>query len=334
MSRKPKVAVVGTGGTISTRSSLGPLDLVDYMVSGTTLSTEEVLQAIPEAAKFADLIPLHFRAVSSTAMNFEAWLEMAASVERIVSDDPDIAGVVILHGTATIEEAAYMLHLTLRAPVPVVMVGAQRPLGALSSDAAANFVNAVRVACSPQAVGMGVLVCLNDEIQAAREVTKSSTSRLHTFRTPDFGILGQVDGDGVRFYRRPLRKGALESEFNIQGLSALPRVDIAYSYAGEDGAVVNALVAVGAKGIVIAAFPGGRLSPAQTSACAKALEAGVAIVVSTRAGSGRAVLDRNLREMGMVAADNLNPQKARILLSLGLTISKEREELDRIFSTY
>ncbi|WP_414475488.1 asparaginase [Microvirga sp. M2] len=331
---KPRVAVIGTGGTISTISSQGSLDFVDYMVSGTTLHVDELIRTIPEAAEFAELIPLRFRAVSSTALGFDDWRELALTVDRLALDRPDVAGVVILHGTATMEETAYMLQLTLKTPLPVVFVGSQRPLNALSSDAAGNFVNAVRVACSPQARDMGVLVCLNDEIQAAREVTKFSTSRLHTFRTPDFGILGQVDNDGVNLYRRPLRKGAPDTEFDLRDLTALPRVDIVYSYVGEDGAVVDALVALGAKGIVVAAFPGGRLSPAQLQACTRALDENVAIVLSTRAGSGRAMLDRRLQEMGMISADNLNPQKARILLALALTVSNERSELERIFATY
>ncbi len=334
MPGKAKVAVIGTGGTISTRSGLGSLDLVDYMVTGTVLHVEELLEAVPEAAEFACLIPVHFRAVSSTAIGFEDWKALVLAVDRVSRERPDLAGVVILHGTSALEETAYMLQLTLKARVPVVLAGSQRPLSALSSDAAANLVNAVRVAASPQAVGMGVLVCLNDEIQAARDVTKSATTRLHTFRTPDLGILGQIDSDGVTFYRQPLRRAAPDTEFDIRELAALPRVDIAYSYAGDDGVVIDALVAAGARGIVMAAFAGGRLSAAQTAACARAIESGVAIVLSTRAGSGRAMLPRNLREMGIVGADNLNPQKARILLALALTVTSEREELERIFATY
>lgn len=334
MTTKPKVAVIGTGGTISTRSALGPLDLVDYMAQGTTLEVDELLQAIPETGEFAELLPVRFQAVSSTCIAFPEWQGLVLAVDRVVAEHPDVAGIVLLHGTATMEETAYMLHLTVKVGVPVVLAGAQRPLSALSSDAGANLVNAVRVACNPQARGMGVLVCMNDEIHAAREVTKSSTTRLNTFRTPDFGILGQVDGDGVSFYRRPLRGGAPETEFDIRELAELPRVDIAYSYAGEDGVVVRALVAAGAKGIVVAAFPAGRLSPAQTQACAEALRQGVFIVLSTRAVSGRTMVDRALRERGVVAADNLNPQKARILLALALSRSSDATELERIFATY
>ena len=181
---------------------------------------------------------------------------------------------------------------------------------------------------------MGVLVCLNDEIQAAREVTKTSTARLQTFRTPDFGILGQADGDGIYFYRRPLRKSAPLTEFDIRQLDALPRVDIAYAFAGDDGTAIRAFVQAGAKGIVVAAFPGGILSPQETQACEQAVASGVVVVLSTRAGSGRAMVNSALRGAGFIAADNLNPQKARILLSLALTKTNDPQAIATLFATY
>lgn len=334
MASKPKVAVIGAGGTISTRSSIGPLDLVDYMTSGTTLHVDELLKAVPQVDDIAQIVPVQFRAVSSTSIAFAEWKALVLTLDRVAAEHPDLAGVVILHGTATLEETAYMLHLTSKVSVPVVFAGSQRPLSALSSDAPMNLVNAVRVASSAEARGMGVLVCLNDEIQAARDVTKTSTSRLHTFRTPDFGILGQVDGDLVNFYRRPLRRGPAESEFDIRSIAQLPRVDVAYAYAGDDGAVIRSISAVGAAGLVVAAFAGGRLSGAQADACAQARAAGLAVVLSTRAGSGRAMLDAKLRRLGLVAADNLNPQKARVLLSLALTRTRSTEELERVFASY
>lgn len=304
------------------------------MVRGKTLTVDEVLQAVPEAEDFAATLPVHYQAFSSTNMSFEHWRELASMVERLWDDTPGLAGVVILHGTATMEETAYLLHLTLQVSVPVVLTGAQRPLGSLSSDAPLNLLNAIRVAASPEAAGMGVLVCLNDEIHAAREVTKSSTARLHTFRSPDFGVLGQVDCDGVRFYRRPTRRGAPDTAFTGEALRAPPRVEIAYSYAGCDGTVIDALVAAGAEGIVVACFAGGRLSPGQETACERAIAAGIAVVLSTRAGSGRAMVATELQEKGMVPADNLNPQKARLLLSVALTVTRDPAEIDRIFKTH
>lgn len=331
---KPKIAVIGAGGTISTRSAQGPLDLVNYMTEGITLHAEELLDELPQVHNIAEIIAVKFRAASSTSIAFNEWKKLALALEDIVATHPDLNGVVILHGTATMEETAYMLHLTCKVSIPVVLVGSQRPLSALSSDAPLNLLNAIRVACSASAQGMGVLVCLNDEIHAAREVTKAATTRLHAFRSPDFGIIGQIDAGEVSFYRQPLRRWGPDSQFEIRSLAQLPRVDIAYAYAGDDGTVIRALIDAHAKGIVIAAFPGGRLSAAQITACQEAQAKGIVIVLSTRAGSGKAMLDIKLRSMGIIAADNLNPQKARILLALALTQTCEQSQLEHIFASY
>lgn len=308
--------------------------MVNYMAFGSTLDVEDVLGAVPEAAHYADIAPVTFSAASSTTVTYPNWRALVQLINTFERDHGEVDGFVVLHGTGTLEETAYFLNLCLKTDKPVVITGSQRPLSAVSSDAPLNLVNAVRVAASLDARGMGVLVCLNDEIHAAREVTKGATSRLHTFRTPDFGILGEVNGDGVNFYRRPIRKSYPATEFDVDRLERLPRIDIAYSYAGEDGVAVRAFAAAGAKGIVIAGFPGGRLSPAQKEACVEALADGIAIVISTRAGSGRAHVAQDLTGCGMVAADNLTCQKARILLALALTLSHEQSDLERIFSLY
>ena len=181
---------------------------------------------------------------------------------------------------------------------------------------------------------MGVLAVLNDEIHAAREVTKTSTLRLQTFRTPDFGVLGHADGDAVAFYRRPLRRGAPDTAFDIRGLEALPRVDIAYAYAGGDGAAVRAFVAAGAQGIVSAGFAPGFSPPGDFTALKEAVAEGVVVVQGTRAGSGRTFRNTRLREAGILIADNLNPQKARILLALALTVTREAAAIEEMFRTY
>jgi L-asparaginase len=197
-----------------------------------------------------------------------------------------------------------------------------------------NLVAAIRTAASPASRGRGVLVVLNDEIQAAREVTKTSTFRLQTFRTPDFGIIGSVDGDHVRYYRRTERLNAPETEFDIRRLDALPRVEIAYAYAGSEGSAIRAFLAAGAKGIVIAAFAPGVMTPGDTEAIKDAVKAGVVVVVSTRAGSGAALDGSRAKSLGVLTADNLNPQKARLLLALALTVTSEPDEIRRIFATY
>jgi L-asparaginase len=179
-----------------------------------------------------------------------------------------------------------------------------------------------------------VLVCLNDEIQAAREVTKTSTARLQTFRSPDFGVLGHADGDAIAYYRQPVRRRAPDTEFDIRGLDALPRVDIAMSYAGDDGTATRAFVKAGAQGIVLAAFAPGLISPPEMEAAKEAVAAGVVVVASTRAGSGRAFHPARSRDAGFIAADNLTPQKARILLALALTCTREKADIARMFATY
>ncbi len=227
------------------------------------------------------------------------------------------------------------MNLTLKTALPVVMVGSQRPKNALGSDAGPNLVNAVQVAASQEARGLGVLVLLNEEIQAAREVTKTSTHRLETFRSPDLGMLGYADADGrVSIYRRPARRHAPDTEFDLQALEDLPRVDIVAAYAGADATAISAFVAAGARGIVVSSLAPGLVASAQQEALRSARAQGVIIVLSTRAGSGRVLRRASLREQGIVTADNLNPQKARVLTMLALTLTDDPERIQALFDTY
>ncbi len=328
-----KVAFIGTGGTISSIGR-GPLDLLDYTANGTMLHADEILAAVPAVAEVADIVVVKFRNIPSPAIYFPEWKELVALCEQLVLDHPDLAGIVIGHGTATLEETAYFLGLTLKVSVPVVVVGSQRPLSGLSTDAALNLVAAIRTAASPASRGRGVLVVLNDEIQAARDVTKTSTFRLQTFRTADFGVLGSVDGEFVRYYRRTERRNAPETEFDVRALDVLPRVDIAYSYAGSEGSAIRAFAAAGARGIIVAGFAPGMVTPGETEAIREAVGAGLPLVLATRAGSGVALDGTKLRALGMLAADNLTPQKARLLLALALTVTSDPDEIRRIFATY
>ena len=330
---KPVVAFIGTGGTIS---SLGKdsLDIVDYAAQGVMLHADQIVARFPELRQVATVIPVPYRNVPSFDIFYPQWRELVLLCERLVAETPGLAGIVIGHGTASLEETAYFLNLTLTVSVPVVLVGSQRPASALSSDAGMNLVNAVRTAASPQARGRGVLVVVNDEIQAAREVTKTATYRMQTFRSPDFGVLGHTDGDAIVFYRRPERRTAPDTEFDIRNLEALPRVDVAYAYTGSDGTAVRAFLAAGARGIVSAGFAPGFVGASDAEALREAAARGVAVVQSTRAGSGRTVQGQRMRERGILAADNLNPQKARLLLALALTVTTDHKEIARIFATY
>ncbi|MEL7469279.1 MAG: asparaginase [Pseudomonadota bacterium] len=333
MTDKRKVAIIGTGGTIS---SLGrdAFDVQDYITLGKMNDAAGMIAHFPEVSELADLIAVPFPPVPSTQIGSPEWLHIVRQIDRLAAEHPDLAGVVILHGTATMEETAYALNLTVKADLPVVITGAQRPATGLSTDGAANMAAAVKTALSPEARGLGVLLVVNEEIQAARDVTKTSTWRLQTFRTPDFGVLGHADADQVVIYRKPVRAHMPDTEFDVRGVEVLPRVDISYSYAGADGTAVRAFVEAGAKGVVSAGLAPGMAPPAEHAALAAAAEAGIAVVQSTRAGSGRVVALTRLRQAGIVPADNLNPQKARILLSLALTVTEDPIGIERIFATY
>ena len=332
---KPRVALIGTGGTIS---SIGrnSLDLWEYMDAGRKAEPDELLVRFPEAAETAEVVPVRFRAVSSANVGPADWLALDAAVHAAVTREAPLDGVVITHGTATLEETAYFLNLTLKVDATVVLVGSQRPASGLSSDAGLNLLNAVRVAGAQEARGLGVLVLLNDEVQAAREVTKASTLRLETFRSPDLGMLGYADPDGrVAIYRRPSRRHAPATEFDVRGRTELPRVDIAASYAGADGTAIRAFVAAaGARAIVAASLPPGVTTPGETDALVEARRRGVLVVLSSRAGSGRVLPRTVLRERGFVVADNLNPQKARVLAMLALTRTDDVAEVQRMFDEY
>ena len=330
---KPRVAVVGTGGTIS---SVGrhSLDLVRYVENNQVYEVDELLNVFPETSEQADLVPVRLKAIPSTAIGPADWLATNAKVNEVINDDPSIDGVVITHGTATLEETAYFLNLVTQVDVPIVLVGAQRPASGMGTDAGINLVNAIRTAGHPESRGRGVLGVLNDEIHFSRDMTKTSTLRQQTFRSADFGLLGHADWDKVAYYRMPERRRAPDTEFDVRGLDDLPRVDISMSYAGSDGAAIEAFQAAGARGIVVGAMAPGYVTPKELEKLHAAREAGVAIVHSTRAGSGRVGDVPSRRAVGTVLADNLTPQKARVLLSVALTKTENPVELQRIFDEY
>jgi L-asparaginase len=330
---KPRIAFIGTGGTMASLGR-GPLDIQDYGVAGVVMEAPAILARLPELAEVAEVFAVPYGAMISTRIGFADWRALSRECSRLEAEEPGLAGIVIGHGTSSLEETAYALSLSLKVSVPVVMVGSQRPASALSSDAGMNLLNAVRVAASPEARGLGVLVLLNDEIHAARDVSKTSTWRLQTFRAADFGALGHADGDRIAFYRRPLRRAAPDTEFDIRTLEALPRVDIAYSHADADGTAIRAYMAAGARGIVSAGFAPGSGTPSEVEALRAAVKAGVVVVQGSRVGSGRVVRTEKMSRDGFLPADNLTPQKARILLALALSVTQDPEEIFRIFSTY
>src|SRR4051794_25721830 len=328
----PRIAVIGTGGTIS---SLGAssMDVLDYPDFGQKLTSEALIERFPETRLVADPRPHTFRQVGSTAIGPADWIELRALIHRIARDAPDTAGFVIPHGTATLEETAFFLNLTLAVQQPVVLVGAQRPASALGTDAGTNLVNALQVAGCAEARGKGVLVVLNNEIHPARDVVKTSTYRVQTFRSLDYGALGHVDGDGPHFYRAPLQAHMPDTPFAGREITSLPRVDIIYSYAGADGDLIEAAIQAGAQGLVSAGFAPGTPSPAQQAAFLQAARSGIIVVQCSRA-TGRIAPRRRLRETGIVAGEDLTPQKARILLALMLTTTRDIAEIQKAFQSY
>jgi L-asparaginase len=239
------------------------------------------------------------------------------------------------HGTATLEETAYFLHLTVKSDKPMVITGAMRPPTALSTDADINLLDAVRIAASPHAGGMGVLTVLNNEIHSARDVVKTSTFRVQTFRPNDLGFLGYADSEGeVLFYRAPTRKHTTRTEFDVSGRDSLPRVDIVYAYAGSDGMLIDAVRRNGSDGLVVAGFGGGTYPPVFIEAAAQAVKDGIPVVLASRSTTGRVIMTPQKQDAGFIVSDNLLPQKARILLMLGLSVTKDRDELQRMFRDY
>lgn len=331
---RPRVAVIGTGGTMSF-DGRHSRDTYEYMEFGDRHEIDEVVARFPELEAIAEVHPVQFRALSSSAVSPADWIDLTRLIHEQASSPEAPDGFVVTHGTATLEETAYFLNLTLKTDLPVVVVGSQRPKNALGSDAGPNLAGAVQVAASLEARGLGVLALLNDEIQAAREVTKTSTLRLETFQSPDVGMLGYADPDGtVAIYRRPARRHAPNTEFDLTDRETLPRVDIAMTYAGADATAISAFASAGANAIVVASVAPGLVTPAQLDAILAARADGVVIVQSTRAGSGRVLRRASMREQGIVAADNLNPQKARVLAMLALTVSDDPERIQRLFDTY
>ncbi|MBW1974814.1 MAG: asparaginase [Deltaproteobacteria bacterium] len=321
----PTVAVVATGGTIAMK--------IDPETGGPVpaLSGEDLVSAVPELKELANIRVVEFSNIPSDYMTPELWLKLSAKVDEVLAD-PDIAGVVITHGTDTLEETAYFLDLTLKSDKPVVCIGAQRSASEKDSDGPRNLLNAVRIILSPQARGKGVMVALNHYINAAREVRKVHTSNVQTFESGDYGYLGYVDQDRVVFFRESVRRQKLPLP------QALPRVDLVAMYTGADGSYIRHAVDSGAKGIVVQAFGWGNVNKPVYEAIKYAISKGVSVVISTRVYYGRVLPvygfeggGATLKKIGAVFADDLPPWKARILLMLALTQTQKQEELQNYF---
>ncbi len=330
--RLANVVILATGGTIA---GTGASSTTTVGYTAATVGVQSLIKAVPELAKVANVTGEQVFQIASENMSNEHWLTLAKRVNALLAQ-PNVDGIVITHGTDTLEETAYFLDLVVKSRKPVVLVGAMRPSTALSADGPINLYNSVLLAASPEAVGKGVLVAMNDQIQAARDVTKTNTSTLDSFRTPELGMLGYIQGSKPFFYRQSTRKHTVDTEFDVSNLSSLPMVEIVYGYANVGPVAVDAFVAAGAKGIIHAGVGDGSLASKVVPALKAARQKGAIIVRASRVGQG--ILARNGEanddELDFVAADTLNPQKARILLMLALTKTTSTKEIQRMFYTY
>jgi L-asparaginase len=332
--RRPVVHVVATGGSIS---GLGPhrLDYILYPELGKRASIEEMLARIPEVNDLAEVQAENLIRVGSGSIGPAEWLQLAERINAILGAAQPPQGVVVTHGTATLEETAYFLHLTVKSERPVVVTGAMRPPTALGTDADLNFLDAIRLAACPEAAARGVLTVLNNEIQSARDVTKTNTFRVDTFTSRDLGLLGYVDSDGqVVFYRSVTRLHTTATPFDLRGKKALPRVDIVYAYGGADGVQIDALREHGTDGLVLVGFGGGAYPGAFLDAGRRAVKAGIPVVQASRSTAGRLITTPQKTADGFIVADDLQPQKARILLMLALTATHDREAIQEMFYRY
>jgi L-asparaginase len=332
---KPIVYVLSTGGTIAGSGS-SSTDLSNYK-PGAILG-EQLVKAVPPIAQIADVRVEQIVNIPSHDITIANWLTLAQRIQRIIAETPAVAGFVITHGTNTLEETAYFLNLTVRSDKPVVLVGSMRPATAISADGPLNLLNAVKTATSADAKGKGGLIVMNDEILGARDTTKTNTLRVETFKSPELGLLGYVDEDRVAFYRSSTKRHTANSEFDVSRLTQLPKVAVVYSYVEPEPAVIKAVVTAGAKGIVFAGTGNGALATAERDAIAEINRMPAAsrpiLVRSSRVGNGRVTATAQFDELGVIPADTLNPQKARILLMLALTRTADPKEVRRIFSEY
>jgi L-asparaginase len=328
----PRVLILATGGTIASQ--------YDAKQGGLTLalSGEQLVKAVPELQKIARVEAEQIANLNSADMNPQVWLRLARRANEALSQ-PDVAAVVVTHGTDTLEETAYFLDLTVTSPKPVIVVGAQRAPSYPDTDGPRNLLDAVRVAVSPEAAGKGTLVVMNGQINAAREVAKTSTIQRETFRSLEFGPLGVADVETVRFYRSPARRQTIA----LAPDATLGRIEIVAHYAGADGLLIRALLRQTATppltGLVIAATGLGHVGEAMYEAVKEVRDRGLPVVIGTRvytgrviplyAGKGQAI---SLRDLGCVLADNLSPQKARVLLMVALTKTKDPVELQKYFN--
>lgn len=329
--KKPNVVILATGGTIAGAAATGTQS--GYKSGAVTI--DAMLAAVPGISDLATVRGEQISNVGSQDMSFQILLTVAKRINELAKS-PDVTGFVITHGTDTLEESAFFLNLTVKTDKPVVMVGSMRPSTAVSADGPLNLYNAVGVAIDPAAKGRGVLVVMNDWIHAAHSLTKTSTTAVQTFMSPVRGLVGVASYGKNDWYTSPTWKHTTQTEFNIATVTQMPRVEIVFASLDMSGALIDAVVASGARGIVIAGVGNGNMTKSAVAAAANAVKKGVVVVRSSRVATG--LVGRNVElnddELGFIASDELNPQKARILLTLALLGKPTAAQLQTMFRTY
>ena len=329
--KKPNLVILATGGTIAGAAASGTQS--GYTSGAVTI--DAMLAAVPGIDKLATVKGEQISNVGSQDMSFDILLKVAKRINELAKQG-DVDGFVITHGTDTMEESAYFLNLTVKTDKPVVMVGSMRPSTAVSADGPLNLYNAVAVAADSGAKGRGVLLVMNDQVHAAHSVTKTSTTSVDTFMSPIGGLAGTTAYGKTEWYNSPTWPHTTKSEFDVANVTKLPRVDVIFMAADASPDLIDASVAKGAKGIVIAGVGNGNMNKPLVDAAEKAVKAGVVVVRSSRVPTG--LVGRNVEldddKLGFVASDELNPQKARILLSLALLKNRSNSELQQLYYRY
>ena len=326
----PKVVILATGGTIA---GVAPSPTDPEYDSG-KVAVDVLIASVPELAQIAQVSGEQISSVGSQNMTDAIWLTLANRIEALAQTD--IAGIVITHGTDTMEETAYFLSLVTHTDKPIVLTGAMRPSTAISADGPANIYNSVAVAADPAAKGLGVMVVLNDEIHDAHAVYKSHTTEVSTFQSGDQGLIGTVEYGTATYYRAPFTKQSCTSEFSVSGLADLPRVDIIAIHEAADGALIEAAVALGAKGIVTAGVGNGNMTDAALASLSNAAKSGVPAVRSTRVPTGAVGRKVEVDDdaLQLIASYELTPAKARILLRLALLTTTDPAAIQQYFMDY
>ncbi|MBR8463700.1 type II asparaginase [Campylobacter sp. faydin G-24] len=328
---KPTIYILATGGTIA---GGGAGELGTNYTSG-TVTVDKLIAAVPKINEIATIKGEQISQIGSQEMNNEVWLKLGKRVNELLNSGK-ADGIVITHGTDTMEETAYFLDLVVKSDKPIAMVGAMRNSDSLSADGPLNLFNAVNVAMSKDSVGKGVVVVMNDEIHAAREVTKTNTSSVDTFKSPNTGKIGTVFYGNVKYYMQPTRKHTVNSAFDITKIKELPRVDIIYSHSNDNPDFINLAVKNGAKGIINAGMGNGNPFPTALKALGEAVKNGVIVVRNSRVGSGETTMNGEVddEKYGFLTSDNLNVQKARVLLMLSLANTSDKAKIQEYFLSH